>query len=128
MAVVFARRLFLIAGLAGLGLLVPMYLLEDFLGRNDPPAITHPEFFYGFIGVALACQVLFLVIATDPLRYRLAIIPAILEKFGYGVAVLVLFSHGRVSSVPVATAAVDLVLGVLFIVAFVSLRRASSLD
>lgn len=43
---------------------------------------------YGFIGVAAAWQVAFLLIAQDPLRYRLLILPGILEKLGFGVAAL----------------------------------------
>ena len=67
---VFARRTFLIAGVYGLLALVPMYFLEGRIGRDIPPPITHPEYFYGFIGVAVAWQVAFLVIARDPVRFR----------------------------------------------------------
>jgi|SRR5579872_615904 len=45
-------------------------------GRDTPPAITHPEYFYGFLGGALAWQFLFLVLSTDPVRYRPMILPA----------------------------------------------------
>ena len=61
-----ARRLFLIAGIYGLAVILPQYFLEARVGRDYPPAITHPEYFYGFLGVAAAWQVAFLVIATDP--------------------------------------------------------------
>ena len=128
MALLFSRWLFLVAGLSGLGLLVPLYFMEDFLGRNDPPAIAHPEYFYGFVGVAAAWQVMFLVIAYDPLRFRPAIVPAILEKFSYGFAVLVLFDQGRLSSAIVGSGVMDLAFGLLFLVAFVSLGGSGSLD
>ena len=45
----FARRLFLIAGIGGLVMVAPLYLLEGFVGRQNPPEISHPEFFYGFV-------------------------------------------------------------------------------
>jgi hypothetical protein len=62
----FARRLFLIAGSYGLLVLTPQYLLEGRIGRDQPPAITHPEYFYGFVGLGMAWQFAFLVIARDP--------------------------------------------------------------
>jgi hypothetical protein len=76
----FARWLFRIAGILGLLMLLPQYFMEERVGQMTPPAITHPELFYGFIGVALAWQVAFLVIAQDPARYRPFMIPAVLEK------------------------------------------------
>ena len=62
----FARRVFLIAGIYGLIVLLPQYVLEEKNGRDFPPAITHPEYYYGFIGVGVAWQIAFLVIASDP--------------------------------------------------------------
>ena len=60
----FARRVFVIAGVYGVIALIPQYFL--------PAPAQRTEFFYGFIGIALAWQVLFFVIATDPVRYRAA--------------------------------------------------------
>lgn len=45
----FARIVFLIAGIYGLLILAPIYLLESKIGRHTPPAIIHPEYFYGFL-------------------------------------------------------------------------------
>ena len=77
----FARIVFLIAGIYGILVLTPLYFLEQTIGRETPPPITHPEFFYGFLGVALAWQVLFLLIAHNPVRYRPMMIPSILENY-----------------------------------------------
>ena len=121
--IVYSRFLFLIAGVLGLLFLTPMYFREERLNADNPPPITHPEFFYGFLRVALACQVLFLVIAIDPVRYRLVIVPAILEKLTYSLAVLILWSQGRVSGPLVFTGFVGLTFGVLFIVSFIALAR-----
>jgi hypothetical protein len=60
---IFARRLFLLAGIYGILVLAPQYFLEAKLGQDYPPPITHPEQFYGFIGVALAWQAAFLLIS-----------------------------------------------------------------
>jgi hypothetical protein len=94
--------------------MLPQYFLEGRIGKDYPPPITHPENFYGFIGVTIAWQLMFLVIARDPVRYRAAMIPAIVEKVTFVVAVAALFAQGRIAPVVLAPAAVDLVLGVLF--------------
>lgn len=115
----FARRLFLTAGVYGIVVLLPQYFLEAKTGRDFPPPITHPEYYYGFIGVALAWQVLFLIISRDPVRYRLMMIPSVLEKASFGVAAIILFLFGRVSPVMLGFAIIDLILGALFVAAYV---------
>jgi hypothetical protein len=115
----FARTLFLIAGIYGLVVLLPQYFLEEKNGLDFPPAITHPEYYYGFIGVGLAWQVLFLIISRDPLRYRQMMIPSVMEKAGFGIAVVVLYLQHKVSPVLLGAAMIDLILGLLFIVAYV---------
>jgi hypothetical protein len=114
----FARSLFSIAGIYGLLVLLPQYFLEAKTGRDFPPAITHPEYYYGFIGVALSWQVVFLILARDPVRYRAMMIPAVLEKATFGIAAVVLFLLGRVSAVMLGFGIVDLVFGALFVVAY----------
>jgi len=113
---------FLIAGVYGLLAMLPQYFLEAQVGRDSPPPITHPEFFYGFIGVTVAWQVLFLVISRDPARYRPTMIPAILEKAGFVIAIIVLFLQHRVAAVVLGFATIDLLLGVLFVLAFLKTR------
>jgi hypothetical protein len=121
----FAERVFFVAGVYGVAILVPQYFMEGKMGRDFPPPITHPELYYGFIGVALAWQVLFFVIATDPLRYRGAMWPAILEKLSFCVAVIVLFAQGRVAAPLVGAALIDLTFAVLF---FLALRFTSAVS
>lgn len=122
----FARVTFLIAGIYGLVVMLPQYFLEAKTGRDFPPPITHPEFFYGFIGVTVAWQVLFLVMSRDPVRFRPAIIPAILEKAGFSIAAIVLFLQHRLASVMLAPAGIDVILGILFLVAYIRLKNAES--
>jgi hypothetical protein len=114
----FARVVFLVAGIYGLIVLLPQYFLEHKIGEDTPPPITHPEFFYGFLGVTVAWQVLFLVLSRDPVRYRALMIPAILEKIGFPVAVIILYLQARVAALMLAAAGADLILCVLFIIAF----------
>jgi hypothetical protein len=120
----FAKIVFRIAGIWGVLIIAPLYFLFDLISRNDPPPITHPGFFYGFAGLALAWQFVFLVIATDPARYRPLMLPSMLEKFSYGIAVVVLVLQGRTRSSDLIFAATDLLLGVLFVLAYLKTPRA----
>jgi len=113
-----ARFVFLTAAVYGILVLTPQYFMEAKVGRDFPPPITHPEHFYGFIGVALAWQVLFVIIARDPVRYRPAMPVAVLEKLGFGVAAVVLFAQGRLHPAVLGAGLIDLVLAALFIAAF----------
>jgi hypothetical protein len=117
------RRLFWIAGIYGLVVLPPHYFLENRISADQPPVITHAEYFYGFLGVAIAWQIAFLIIGTDPARYRPLIIPCILEKLSFAFAVAALYAYGRVPITICAFAAIDFLLGVLFTIAFVQLRN-----
>jgi len=69
-------------------------------------------------GAALAWQIAFLFIARDPVRYRPLMIPSIIEKFSYGGAVVILVLQGRMHSSDLVFAGMDLVLGVLFVMAY----------
>lgn len=114
----FARRVFLIAAVYGILVLAPQYFMEARVGRDFPPPVTHPEHFYGFIGVALAWQVLFFIIARDPVRYRTAMLPAVLEKLTFGGAAVVLYVQGRLATIVFGAGLLDLVLAALFLAAF----------
>ncbi len=114
----FARRTFRIAGIYGIIVLAPMYLLESRIGADQPPAITHPEFFYGFVGVALAWQVAFLMIARDPARFRPLMIPSILEKASFGFAAIALYATGRLALSMLLAGSIDLALGIAFVISY----------
>jgi len=118
----FSKIVFWVAGIWGFLVLTPLYFLFDIIGRNDPPPITHPGFFYGFVGVALAWQVAFIFMATDPLRFRPLMIPSILEKASWGATVIVLVLQGRMHKPDLVLAGADLLLGVLFVVSYFKTR------
>jgi hypothetical protein len=122
----FAKMVFWVAGVWGFLVLTPLYFLFDLIGRNDPPPITHPGFFYGFVGVALAWQVAFVIIATDPVRYRPLMVPSVLEKVSFGAAVIILVSEGRMHPSDLVFSATDLLLGALFVIAFFTTRSRSA--
>jgi hypothetical protein len=119
----FAKYTFYAAGIYGLIVLLPQYFLEAKNGVDFPPAITHPEYFYGFVGVGLAFQIAFLIIGSDPLKYRAMMIPSMIEKFSFAIAVYALFALGRVAAMMVGAATVDLILGLLFIVSFLKTQN-----
>jgi hypothetical protein len=114
----FVRRVFLFASLYGVAALLPQYFLEARLGRDFPPPITHPEHFYGFIGLALVWQGAFFLVSRDPIRYRPLMPVAVLEKLSFGGATVVLFALGRIAVPVLAVGLVDLALAVLFTLAF----------
>jgi len=78
----FSRFVFIAAGVWGVVVLAPLFFLVDISGRQYPAPGSYPQFFYGFLAVALAWQVAFFVIGSDPARFRPLMIPAILEKLG----------------------------------------------
>ena len=121
----FARYTFLIAGIYGLLVLLPNYFAEGSVGRDYPPAITHSEFFYGFVGIAVVFQIVFLIIAKDPVKYRLMIIPSILEKLSFGIPAVILQFQGRMPLRWFIGGMIDLLLCFLFVVSYFKLSKTA---
>ena len=118
--------MFLAAGSYGLVVLLPQYFLEAQIGRDYPPPITHPEHFYGFVGLAVVWQFAFLLIASDVVRYRSLMPIAVAEKAAFAIPTFVLFALGRVAGATTAVAGIDAVLGVLFFAAWRGLRSEAT--
>lgn len=123
-----ARWTFIIAGLYGVIVIAPLYLLENTIDRQNPPAITHPMFYYGFIGVALVWQLLFFAIARQPLRLRPVIPFAILEKLSFGIGAMVLYHQRRLDPNDRWFGAIDLCWALLFLIVWVRLKQAREPD
>jgi hypothetical protein len=115
----FARFVFILAGVWGIAVLTPLFFLVDLTGRRYPAPHDYPHFFYGFLAVAMAWQIAFLVIGSNPVRYRMLMIPAFVEKAGYIITAAVLYSQGRISAADANTAIPDSLLLILFVAAFV---------
>ncbi len=94
----FARWVFLIAGIYGILVLVPGLFMEQQAGEAAPPAITHPEYYYGFFGSALVWQFVFIVIASNPERWRPLMLIAMLEKAAFFIPCLALYFTGRMEA------------------------------
>jgi hypothetical protein len=121
----FARRVFLASGIYGLLVVGPLYFLEARIGEQQPPPITHPEYFYGFVGVTLVFQLPFLVISRDPVRYRPIMLMSVLEKASYFIAIPILYAAGRVPFIVLVGSLFDFVWGCLFAMSYVKTRSGS---
>jgi hypothetical protein len=118
----FARAVFTAAGIWGTLVLMPLYFAFDLIGRRYPPAISHPDFYFGFVALAMAWQVGFLVIGQDPVRFHPLMVPAICEKAFYVISLAALYAQGRIEPGQLAVGAPDLVLGCLFVAAALRIR------
>jgi hypothetical protein len=114
----FAKWVFLLAGITGVLMVIPPYFLEKQFGQDNPPPVNHPELYYGFFGVTLAWQLMFLVIGSEPIRFRRAMIPAMAEKASFAIAVPILYGLDRVAIAWVGFASMDATWLVLFVIAY----------
>lgn len=118
-----AKWVFRMAGAIGLLQIVPLYFYEAQLAVDMPPALNHPEYYYGMLGVTLAWQIAFLLISTDVLRYRPLMPVAMVEKASFVLAAFWLFSQGRLPNLILGSALLDLVYGIGFVWAYLATRR-----
>jgi len=118
----FARYTFLISGIYGLIVMLPQFFMETRIGQDQPPAITHPEFFYGFVCVTVAFQLVFLTIASDPIRYRNLMLVSLIEKFPFVISVAVLYMQSRVGWQIVTGGLIDAFWGTMFLSSYFKTR------
>jgi hypothetical protein len=117
--------IFRIAALYGLIVLIPGLFTET----QMQPVVTHPELYYGFFGSALVWQLMFLLISTDPARYRALIPVAVLEKAAFFFPCIWLWHRGRIAQTDLFWGAmVDGVLMLAFILAWWAMRGTSTGD
>lgn len=110
----FARWVFAIGGVFGLLMITPLFFLEGQMAQMGGP-ITRPENYYGFLGVTFAWQLVYLLIARDPARYRPLMLLGALGKTFFGVGVWVLALQGRTQMTVAYVATPDLLLAALFV-------------
>lgn len=114
----FARFVFVIAGLWGIAVLTPFYWLVDITGRHYHAPTDYSQFFWGFFSITLTWQIAFLLIGSNPARFRPLMPVAVLEKLGFILTVVSLYTRGRITAVDATAAIPDAVLGALFVAAF----------
>lgn len=116
----FARRVFAAAAVYGVLSLPPLYFVESLA----VPPISHPEYYYGFIGTALAFQIVFAMVARDPVRLR-AVMPAcMVEKLSFVLALAWLAAQGRIAMPLPIFGAIDAIWLVLFVAAYAKTPKA----
>lgn len=121
-----AKIVFRIAGIWGVLVLTPMFFLLDFVNKQAPPAITHADYYYGFVAIALVFQLVFFIISIDPARFRPMMIPSFLEKMSYTTIMLLFYMQSRVDGRMLFFGVVDLLLGLLFLLAFFNTRESTT--
>ena len=120
----FAKVVFVGAGMWGIGVLTPLYWLVDVSGRRYGVPTEYPQFYYGFLSVAMAWQIAFLIIGSNPARFRMLMIPGMLEKLGYVVGLSLLYQQARVTWADAQAAVPDFALAILMMLAFVKTRSS----
>ena len=121
-----AKLTFRIAGIWGVLVLTPMFFLLDFVNRQAPPAITHADYYYGFVAIALVFQLVFFIISTDPARFRAMMIPSVLEKLSYTTIMLLFYMQRRVDGRMLFFGVADGMFGLLFLLAFFNTRESTT--
>jgi hypothetical protein len=106
-----ARWIFLIAGVFGLLSTVPLAFSAKMMGARQP------EYYYGFVFLDICWQILYLFLASNPVRYRPIMIPAFLAKSSGTVALTWLYLLGRVSVQWVVIGVVEGVFALFFLAA-----------
>jgi hypothetical protein len=114
----FATIVFRVAAVWGLVVLIPLFFMFNGSGIAGNPPFTYPQAYFGFLSVTLAWQLAFWVMGSDPVRFRPLMIPAMVEKLGFVLALAVLYTLGRVGTGEVLPALPDFVLGLLFVAAY----------
>ena len=117
-----AKWSFRIAGVWGLVSCFPLLFTEGWMG------VRQPEFYYGFVCLNICWQFLYLVVSSDPGRYRPMMIPAFLAKASALVALTWLYLAGRVSVPWVAIGAMDGVFAALFLASYLAAQPAENKD
>ncbi len=109
------RLIFTIAGIYGLLVLTPFLFLERRIAESTPGGLSHPEYYYGFLGAALVMQLVYLTIGRDPVRFRPLMPLCALAKLAFFVPVLILWLQGRGAAQVLEFASVDALLAFAFL-------------
>lgn len=118
----FAVWVFRLAGLWGIAVIAPLFFMEAQMSASPEGPIARPEFFYGFAGVTLMFQFVFLTVSTDPVRFRPLMPVCVAEKL-VGPMLIGLYLVGRGNLDFAMGGAIDILLGVLFAAAWLRTPR-----
>jgi hypothetical protein len=117
-AVKISRNIFRISAVYGILILAPQLFRESAFTIAGSQ-LNHPEFFYGFFLVSLAFQVVFLIISTDPIRYRPIMLACFIEKAGHATSCVWLFLNNRLAKDMLIASSPDVLMLCLFIYSYI---------
>ena len=112
------RLIFTVAGIYGLLILTPFLFLERRIAEASPGGITHPEYYYGFVGAALVMQLVYLTIGRDPVRFRPLMPIAALAKTVFFATIMILYLQEKVPAPALEFASIDALLAFAFLYAW----------
>lgn len=120
----FAKWVFTIGGIWGVLIIGSLFFIEPYVASRTGP-LSHPDTYYGFAVSTFAWQLGYLVIGRNPAAFRPFMLLGAGAKLAYLSACWILYAGGRIPvSVPVI-ASPDLLLAVLFVVAWFKTRPAA---
>ncbi|HTH81564.1 MAG TPA: hypothetical protein VL490_01440 [Mucilaginibacter sp.] len=108
------QYIFLISGVYGILMLLPQFFRENIFAP-----LTHPEFFYGFLIVTMGFQAIFLLIASNPARYRQAMLVCLIPKAGFVSTCYLLFIQNRLAKDMFITSFGDMLMLLLFCYSYI---------
>ncbi|MDB5710928.1 MAG: hypothetical protein JWL96_2998 [Sphingomonas bacterium] len=108
------KRIYTIAGIYGLIVLLPLYFGEHAMAALGQ-VLTKPEYYYGFLGAACSFQLVYLMIGRDPLRFRPLMPLTLIAKLSFTIPVAILFLSGRVDLFVMIMASIDALIGLAFL-------------
>lgn len=121
----FAKWVFTLGGIWGVLIIGPLFFLEGVIAGQTGP-VSHPDMYYGFVASTFAWQLGYLTIGRDPARFRPFMLLGALGKVIYFGATWALFLQGRIPITVPVVASPDILLAVLFVIAWFKTRPASA--
>jgi hypothetical protein len=108
-----ARRIFSIAAIYGVIVLLPVYFAAPRMAKAGHPVI-HLELLYGFVGTALCFQLIYWMIGRDPVRYRPLMPITWLAKLSFAIPCAILYATGRLDGTTFTLSMIDFVIALAF--------------
>lgn len=110
----FARWSFALAGIYGLIATLALYFAA--------PLTAESLWLYGFAGAAAATQLAYLLIATDPVQYRLVMPIGIVSKLSFAIPATILYVGGALAASTFVFGLIDFALAALFLFNFLRVK------
>ena len=123
----FAKWVFTIGGVWGVLIIGPLFFAEGAMADATGKPFSHPDTYYGFVAAVFCWQLSYLVISRDPARYRPFMLLGALGKLLYAGGCWLLFAQGRIPVTVPAIASPDLLLALLFVVAWFKTKPGPAL-